>query len=51
MKTMKQAKKQIFHIISIGDRRDTLSRSFDIFIVAVILLNLFVTFADTFDEL
>lgn len=51
MKTMKQAKKQIFHVISIGDRRDTLSRSFDIFIVAVILLNLFVTFADTFDEL
>ena len=48
---MKKAKRQVFHIISIGDRRDTLSRSFDIFIVAVILLNLFVTFADTFDEL
>ena len=48
---MKKWKKRIYHVISIGDRRDTLSRAFDIFIVAVILLNLFVTFADTFDEL
>ena len=48
---MKKAKKRVFHMIQIGDRRDTLSKSFDIFIVVVILLNLFVTFADTFDEL
>ncbi len=48
---MNKAKKRIFHMIQIGDRRDTLSKAFDIFIVVVIFLNLFVTFADTFDEL
>ncbi|MBO4788780.1 MAG: ion transporter [Lachnospiraceae bacterium] len=48
---MEKTKKRVFHVISIGDRRDTISRAFDIFIVVVILVNLFVTFADTFDEL
>ena len=46
---MGRAKRQIFHVISIGDKRDSISRGFDIFIVVVILLNLLVTFADTFD--
>ena len=48
---MNKAKRRVFHVIQIGDRRDTMSKAFDIFIVVVILLNLFVTFADTFDEL
>ncbi|MBR7019454.1 MAG: ion transporter [Lachnospiraceae bacterium] len=48
---MEQTKKRIFHVISIGDKRDSISRGFDIFIVVVILVNLLVTFADTFDEL
>lgn len=48
---MERTKKQIFHVISIGDKRDSISRGFDIFIVVVIILNLLVTIADTFDEL
>ena len=48
---MKAAKKRVFHVIQIGDRSDLESKSFDIFIVVVILVNLFITFADTFDEL
>ncbi|MBP5461736.1 MAG: ion transporter [Lachnospiraceae bacterium] len=48
---MEQTKKKVYHVISIGDKRDSISRGFDIFIVVVILLNLFVTFAETFEEL
>ena len=43
---MERTKKQIYHVISIGDKSDSISRGFDIFIVVIILLNLTVTFAD-----
>ena len=42
-------KKRIFDIIQIGNRKDMLSTAFDIFIVVVILVNLFVTIFDTYD--
>lgn len=45
---MKQVKKRVFHIIQIGTVDDLPSRSFDIFIVCVIFLNLFATFFATF---
>ncbi|MBO4651957.1 MAG: ion transporter [Lachnospiraceae bacterium] len=48
---MEKTKKRVFHVISIGDKSDSISRGFDIFIVVIILLNLTVTFADTFEEL
>ena len=48
---MERTKKRVFHVISIGDKSDSISRGFDIFIVVIILLNLTVTFADTFEEL
>lgn len=44
-------KKRIFEIIQIGNRADTPSLCFDIFIVFVILLNITVTFLQTFDEM
>lgn len=47
---MKKYKKRIYDIIQIGNRNDIPSTAFDIFIVVMIFLNLFVTFADTFDE-
>ena len=43
-------KKKIFNIIQIGSKNDAASYIFDIFIVIVILLNLFVTFFSTFDQ-
>lgn len=43
-------KKRIFDIIQIGNRKDVPSTLFDIFIVIVIFVNLFVTIFDTFDE-
>ena len=43
-------KKRIFDIIQIGNRKDVPSTVFDIFIVVVILVNLFITIFDTFDE-
>lgn len=43
-------KKRIFDIIQIGNRKDMPSMMFDIFIVVVILVNLFITIFDTFDE-
>lgn len=46
---MEKTKKRIFHIIQIGSNDDFLSRAFDIFIVVVIFLNLFVTLFATFD--
>ena len=48
---MNKYKKKIFNIIEIGSGGDRLSRAFDLFIVLTIMLNLFVTLADTFDEL
>lgn len=43
-------KKRIFKIIQIGSRADIPSLCFDIFIVLVILINISVTFLQTFDE-
>jgi len=43
-------KKRIFEIIQIGNKSDFISLLFDIFIVAVILLNILITFVLTFDE-
>lgn len=44
-------KKKIFNIIQIGDKSNRISRVFDIFITITIVLNILVTFAQTFDEL
>ena len=44
-------KKKIFNIIQIGDKSNRISRAFDIFITITIVLNILVTFAQTFDEL
>lgn len=43
-------KKKIFNIIQIGSRNDIPSYAFDIGIVIVILVNLFVTFFSTFEQ-
>lgn len=43
-------KKRIFEIIQIGNRKDTISKVFDIFITVVIFLNLAATMTATFDE-
>lgn len=48
MKTL--TKKQIFHIIQIGNKGDVASRSFDIFITATILLNVAVMVMQTYKE-
>ncbi len=48
---MGERKKRIFDIIQIGRREDFISRSFDIFIVLVILANIAVLFMETFDSL
>lgn len=48
---MEKRKKRIFDIIQIGRRDDFISRAFDIFIVAVILVNIGVLFLGTFEEL
>ncbi len=44
-------KKRAFEIIQIGNRTDIPSLCFDVFIVFVILLNISVTFLQTFDRL
>lgn len=44
-------KKKVFNIIQIGDKSNSLSRLFDIFIAVVICANILVTFLQTFDEL
>lgn len=43
-------KKRLFKIIQIGNRTDIPSMCFDIFIVFVILVNISVTFLETFEE-
>lgn len=50
MNQYKKRKKRLFEIIQIGRRLDVASMIFDVFIVIVILLNIFVTFFQTFDE-
>lgn len=44
-------KRKIFNIIQIGDKSNHLSRAFDIFITATIILNIIITFLQTFEEL
>ncbi|MBP5432573.1 ion transporter [Ruminococcus sp.] len=47
----KNLKRQIFDIIQIGNKDDFISRSFDWFIVTIIILNILTVFLDTFEEL
>ncbi|MBR4628634.1 MAG: ion transporter [Ruminococcus sp.] len=47
----RRRKKRIHDVIQIGNRGDLPSRSFDYFIVTVIILNIAATFLSTFDEL
>jgi voltage-gated potassium channel len=44
-------KKQVFNIIQIGDKSNKISRTFDIFIVIVIISNIAVMFMQTYDEM
>ncbi len=44
-------KEKIFNTIQIGDKSNRLSRFFDIFITITIILNILVTFMQTFEEL
>ncbi len=50
-KQMEKKKKRIFDIIQIGKRDDLISRTFDIFIAAVILTNIAVLFLETFSQM
>ena len=45
----KPMKKRIFDIIQIGEKDDSASRIFDLFIVCVILVHIAVLFITTFD--
>jgi len=47
---MKTLRKRVFEIVQIGNRSDLPSASFDYFIVAVILINLFVTLFSTYEQ-
>ena len=47
---MNSKRKRLFDIIQIGNKSDVASKSFDFFIVGVILVNLFITMFDTFEE-
>ena len=44
-------KRRIFDIIQIGNRSDTISRSYDLLLVLNIVLNILALFCQTFDEL
>lgn len=46
-----EIKKRIFDIIQIGTKVDLISTAFDVFISAVIIISIVVTFLHTFDEL
>jgi len=50
MKKNVSIKKRIFQIIQIGQKSDFASCAFDLFIVSVIVTNLFITFFQTFDQ-
>ena len=50
-KQTESMKHRIFTIIQIGQESDLVSRIFDVFIVAVILVNILVLFMETFSEL
>ncbi len=47
---MDKFRKRLFEIVQIGAAKDLLSRSFDIIISAVIIINIIVTFLSTFKE-
>ena len=47
----KTLKRHIFDIIQIGNKDDLISRSFDWFLVTIIILNILTVFLDTFEEL
>lgn len=47
----KLSKQQIFNIIQIGNKEDTLSHGFDIFITITICLNILVMILQTYDQL
>ncbi len=49
MSSGKSLRKRIFDIIQIGNKEDIPSRAFDIFISAVIILNILAMFLETFD--
>ena len=44
-------KKRVYQTIEIGNRSDTLSHSFDIFLTVNIILNILVMILQTFEEL
>lgn len=46
-----EQKRRVYDTIEIGNRSDTISHSFDIFLTVVIILNIVVMFLQTFDEL
>ncbi len=48
---MKKFRKRLFEIIQIGGADDTISRSFDVIITVIIIVNILVTFMETFDSL
>lgn len=50
MQKTKYMKKRIFEIIQIGNRSDVPSLLFDLFIIAVIVVNISITFFMTFDQ-
>lgn len=51
MKNLEKAKKRVFEIIQIGNQTDVPSLIFDVFIVFVIVLNIVITFCQTFAQL
>ena len=51
MKKKDLFKKRIFEIIQIGNTSDMPSRTFDIILVAAIILNILTLFLETFDSL
>jgi len=48
---MTRFRKRLFEIVQIGAAKDFLSRSFDVIISAIIILNIVVTFLETFSQL
>lgn len=51
MNEKQKLKNKIFTVIQIGDKSDIVSRSFDVFITVMILMNIVVLFLRTFPEL
>ncbi len=51
MNNLEKIKKRVFEIIQIGSQTDVPSVIFDVFIVFVIVLNIVITFCQTFAQL